>query len=188
MSTKKFAALLIILSFIYSLPAFSDENDFIRIEPPSPEYLKWLESPDLFKGGLIPSPIDNSDLWKDPPRPREKFSVKDTFTIPAKYDLRDYNRIPAIKNQNPWGTCWVFASIASIESTFMTLYPDKQDIDLSEMFTAYFAYGDTRAGKSYCKSKKNEDILSQGGKYYRSIALLARLGTVNEKYITLSDW
>ena len=75
---KKFAVLLLVLCVIYSPPAFSD--DIIKVDTPSPAYLEWLENPDLFSGGLIPSPVDNSYLWANPPRPREKFSVKNTFT------------------------------------------------------------------------------------------------------------
>ena len=106
--------------------------------------------------------------------------------LPTKYDLRDYNRVPEIRNQNPWNTCWAFASLASLESTFLNLYPDYQDIDLSEMFIAYFAYGDKRPGKSYYLYNSEADILNQGGNYNQAAALLARLGTVNESTLRYS--
>ena len=181
--SKKFAALLLISALFVTIsnPAFSLENNIIEIDSPSPEYLEWLKSPDLFTGGLIPSPVDNSNLWKNPPQSREKFSVKNT--LPAKYDLREHNRVPAIRNQNPWGACWSFAAIASLETSYINLYPDNQNINLSEMLIAYFAYGDKREGKSYSLHYKNEDILEQGGNYYQAAALLARLGTVNENIL-----
>ena len=34
----------------------------------------------------------------------EVFSAADSG-LPASYDLRDYGRIPPIREQNPWGTC-----------------------------------------------------------------------------------
>ena len=51
--------------------------------------------------------------------------------LPAKYDLRDYNLVTPVRNQNgtkPGGTsdmgstvglCWAFASLASLESNML---------------------------------------------------------------------
>ena len=41
-------------------------------------------------------------------------------SLPSSYDLRDENRVSPIRNQGQHGTCWAFASIASIESNLLT--------------------------------------------------------------------
>lgn len=38
---------------------------------------------------------------------------------PASFDLRDEGAVTSVKMQNPWGTCWAFGSIASLESTVL---------------------------------------------------------------------
>ena len=38
---------------------------------------------------------------------------------PATYDLRTLGRVTSVKNQNPYGTCWAFASFGSLESCLL---------------------------------------------------------------------
>jgi len=40
-------------------------------------------------------------------------------TLPATYDLRTLGRVTSVKDQNPHGTCWAFASLASLESCLL---------------------------------------------------------------------
>jgi len=44
-------------------------------------------------------------------------------TLPASYDLRSLDRVSAIRNQNPYGTCWSFAAMASLESGLLSSLP-----------------------------------------------------------------
>lgn len=39
--------------------------------------------------------------------------------VPYKYDLREMERAPFIKNQGAFGTCWAVASITAVESSLM---------------------------------------------------------------------
>ena len=51
--------------------------------------------------------------------------------IPSRYDSREKGVVTSVKNQNPWESCWSFATMAALESSLIRqgLYTD---IDLSE--------------------------------------------------------
>ena len=38
---------------------------------------------------------------------------------PATFDLRDEGAVTSVKVQNPWGTCWAFSALASLESSVL---------------------------------------------------------------------
>lgn len=59
-------------------------------------------------------------------------------SLPTSYDLRDENRVSPVRDQGVHGTCWAFASIASIESNLLT--QRYMDVDLSERHLVYFTY------------------------------------------------
>lgn len=60
--------------------------------------------------------------------------------IPASYDLRTLGRVTPVRNQNPFGTCWAFAAIASVESNLLTNGYADETLNLSELHLAYYSY------------------------------------------------
>ena len=62
--------------------------------------------------GYIPSPVNRSFLTGQP----LEFSEYSILSIPADYDLRDYGRATAVRNQGGCGSCWAFATYGSAES------------------------------------------------------------------------
>ena len=50
--------------------------------------------------------------------------------LPDRYDLREYNLTTSVKNQNPLGTCWAFATIGALESYLLKNW--NETFDLSE--------------------------------------------------------
>ena len=90
--------------------------------------------------------------------------VKSEF-LPSSYDLRDLNRVTSIKNQNPWGTCWAFAAMASMESN---LLPNEY-WDFSE--------------KNLVNRNLKGSTPDSGGNYYNSGGYFAaQLGPLSEEF------
>ncbi len=69
--------------------------------------------------------------------------------LPAAFDLREEGAVTAVRDQNPWGTCWMFASIASFESCLLKMYGEKADFSEWNCLTSHLL-GD-------------RDILNAGG-------------------------
>ncbi len=77
--------------------------------------------------------------------------LSEAASLPAKVDLRDQNGkcyVPDIRFQNPWGTCWSFASISASETSILAekhLTPQEYldrtgtEMDLSEKHLAWYS-------------------------------------------------
>ncbi|AMM40571.1 papain family cysteine protease [Candidatus Desulfofervidus auxilii] len=63
--------------------------------------------------GLIPNPIKL--------RPHKPEKELKALTLPNRYDLRDEGLLTPIKDQNPYRTCWAFATYGSLESDLLKL-------------------------------------------------------------------
>ncbi|MBQ1409855.1 MAG: hypothetical protein IIY94_01060, partial [Oscillospiraceae bacterium] len=69
-------------------------------------------------------------------------------TLPSSYDSRNYGYITPVKNQNPYGTCWTFGTMASVEAYMIkhgiiasdTGAAATTSTDLSESHLAWFNY------------------------------------------------
>ncbi|MGE5397162.1 MAG: lectin like domain-containing protein [Chitinophagales bacterium] len=94
------------------------EPDHINSASLNPEYIQYKsEHTGDSVTGYIPPPIDLSFL-----------SGKNIFLkpnqhmaepLPEKYDLREHNKLTPVKDQNPYGTCWTFAALGSLESCLL---------------------------------------------------------------------
>ncbi len=93
------------------------------------------------------SPSGLGALYTASPDDAAPFS---TSPLPERYDLRTdgtagENCVTPVKSQNPWGTCWAFATLSALESSLIMQGAASADpasenyIDLSERFTSYFA-------------------------------------------------
>lgn len=88
-------------------------------------------------------------------------------SIPAQFSLVD--KMPAARDQNPYGSCWAFGTIASVESNLITQgLASKDEIDLSEMQLIYYMYhptvdplGNITPGEG---SYRNDGDLIDGGR------------------------
>ncbi len=115
--------------------------------------------------------------------------------IPEKYDMRDYGYITSVKNQNPYGLCWAFSTIACIESNLiMNGYADSS-IDLSEKHLGYFSFANVAdklgntVGDSTSIIDKSKNYLTVGGNTLISTNTLANWkGAVREETMPYSDF
>ena len=159
---KKFAVLFFVVVFLLT-PAYATT---LREEeaPPSREFLEWQKNGnnshnfdkssenEPYATGDVPSPIDRSHLN------RKKTNLKNfdkSTNLPVSYDIRENSWLPDVRNQNPFGSCWIHAGLASLESSYLSQNLGS-DIDLSEFHVAYFVYGDTRPGKSFILANDGE--------------------------------
>lgn len=141
--------------------------------------------------GLIPETVDFSGLEL----PQTEFTderihaasylpegFQDTSanvsTIDGYPSYKNVN-IPAIRNQNPYGTCWAFSAIgmAEINAIKNNLMSNP---DFSELHMAWFCYRDADSSKNFPYFSTN-GVLDQGGNSTMSTAFLSRMaGPVNE--------
>lgn len=52
-------------------------------------------------------------------------NAEETSILPPQYDLRKRQRIPQIKNQGRYGTCWAFAALSAMESAML---PEEKEV------------------------------------------------------------
>lgn len=105
--------------------------------------------------------------------------------IPSYYNVWKQGKLPKVRNQNPYGTCWAHATIACMEADLIHDKKASTSIDLSELHMAYFA-GHYVDPKNLRKDKVSNNspavqYLDNGGWINTGTHLLAnRIGAVKE--------
>ncbi len=124
-----FITLALVASF--AIPVWAEEpQEKPQLAPVNPEFEAYRQNPPEEFYGYIPPPVDLSHL-RDIPIERGHF--KDVPTEES-FDWRDTNKVSAVKNQNPCGTCWVFGTTSALESA--VLMGDESAYDFSEQSVA----------------------------------------------------
>lgn len=109
-------------------------------------------------------------------------------TLPSKYNLLDYGYVSDVKNQNPYGTCWAFASLASMESNIIKSGNAANDIDLSEKHLIWFNFNgkDNSTDKSLYAGNDTYSTFGYspydfgGSPFYAAATMMRRYGAVDE--------
>lgn len=156
--------------------------------PINPSFVESLQE-EAFKAaetselrGRTPSPVDLSHLAG------RRFFGAETFeraaALPASYDLRALGCVTPVRDQAPYGSCWTFSALASLESS--ALRAGLKAPDYAEMHLGYFGYIDQSPSLPGFDNVTSEDVELQdlmdfGGNDFQAVALLARgTGAVNE--------
>lgn len=125
--------------------------------------------------------------------------VSQEDALPSKFDLRNVNGknyVTPVKMQNPFGTCWAFATAAAAETSY--LYINDMGVaagqvndkaDFSEKYLAYFAYQPitkedvsgsripaSQVGEGVYVSDNAAEVLNKLGKQSTGVDVLARFG------------
>ncbi|MBQ9404233.1 MAG: hypothetical protein IJU15_04545 [Synergistaceae bacterium] len=154
--------------------------------PLDEEYILWRNDPEAYFEddfyGELPSPINMSHLEDNPPQVSGLNAVI-SENLPVKYDPRDLGKTFSVRDQNPYGTCWAFASLGALETSYLAQGFGKTVPDTSELHQAWFVYKDPRPGYSYKMDELEPDkhpVFDQGGYCEQSVAFLSRAGTARE--------
>ncbi|MCP4115059.1 MAG: surface layer protein B [Desulfobacteraceae bacterium] len=194
-ATAVMAAILVSGSMLFQISHAAAD---LQVAPLNPAFVEWQDrQSEPFEArfarkvtvngekrflGLKPSPLDFSHLKNNLRKSALQTTRKSTVFL-ASYDLRTTNKLTPVRDQNSYGTCWAFATMAAIES-----YLKPSEIaDFSEKQLAYIAY----AGDSVyftAEEAYQNDVLNQGGDMWKATALLARWsGPVNEADVPYGD-
>ncbi len=142
----------------------SEEDEILTYSDDKEDWCGFIPMPDQEEAECI-GISDDSELLK-----AEK--------NPVSYDSRDYGRITSVKNQNPYGTCWSFASMAALESSLIC-EQKADDPDLSEMHFIRYALPDENITDPLGGTDNDSNLyvgsdkMNQGGNitvYYHALA------------------
>ncbi len=150
---------------------YNASNSYVpQLAPLNPAYVAYVNSKSGLKAMsfsasgsvlvLIPAPLDLSGLTGEQIDTSGSFPV---YGYSGSYDLRTLNKVTPIKDQNPSGSCWAFATYGSMESYLLP----GETWDFSE---------------NNLKNNAGFDIgPNDGGNYEMAMAYLTRWsGPVNE--------
>ncbi len=113
-------------------------------------------------------------------------------SIPSYYNGYTLGNLPTVRNQNPYGTCWAFATVAAVEADLIHDGKVNTNVDLSELHLAYFTYHNFNDEKG-CNIgdivyTNGADYLMIGGSpLFASLTLANMIGPNPESSVPYSD-
>jgi C1A family cysteine protease len=103
----------------------AEENETLQVASVNPEFLQFWENPPETFYGYIPPPVDLSYLDEIPVQ-----TAAAPAALPSSFDWRNQGKVTPVKNQGSCGTCWIFGTLAALESK--VLIGENTTFDFSE--------------------------------------------------------
>ena len=159
---------------------------------------------DVRLGALSAPSVAALSRYNYPDAAGVRAASEDEGDLPARFDLRETGASTSVKYQNPWGSCWTFGTMASLESNVLVQggLADGATPDFSERQLAWF--GRTAVGAETDADQAGEGSFAErtegatstdtqltfnaGGDYGISTAVLsAWFGAADEADIPYAD-
>jgi C1A family cysteine protease len=127
------ASLILLVSFESppSRAAAPPSPEIPQVAPLNPNFLDFVQNRPAEFYGYVPPPVDLRHLRDIPV---EKPKTMAPLGYPATFDWRTNGKVTPVKNQNPCGTCWIFGTLAALESK--VLIRENTTFDFSEQNVA----------------------------------------------------
>ncbi len=121
MRSKLFFLLVVLAMLVSTIPgvipamAQDGEEEFeLSVAPLNPDFEEYLKNPE-YHGGYVPTTMDLSHVDS---LGIARESVMDIM-LPASFDWRGYGKVTPVKDQDGCGTCWIFSTLAVLESAVL---------------------------------------------------------------------
>ncbi len=134
-------------------------------------------------GGITPTVFHGSY------RSAESGRIRGRSALPASYNLGVLGKSTTVKNQDPWGSCWAFGALSSLESSQLNGSSGSSEAsspDYSERQLAWFAY-ETQTADSVKVSAADSDQAGEGSTYSES-GRLDKGGNMPQAVSLLAAW
>ena len=99
-------------------------------------------------------------------------------SLPSSYNSYESGRLPAIRSQAPYGSCWLFSAVGTLEADLISM-GESTDIDLSELHLGYYAYhsyyDEKGCGYGDQYGYSDPDYMNAGGLQSRAIRVLSNM-------------
>lgn len=173
------AAALLVSGSVLGVSAAPNDNSGEKGLPETANLIGVDQS--YASGGITPT------VFKDSYQNPRGIRYRSRAVIPSSFDLRAKGNSTTVKNQDPWGSCWAFGALSSLESSQLTNASGngaEAQPDYSELQLAWFAYEpqtvesigvsaavSNQAGEG--DSYSGPDRLDKGGNMPQAAALLS---------------
>ena len=131
---------------------------------------------------LKPLPNFNTKIDNDVP-----FS-KGRNAYPSSFDSRNHGVITAVKNQNPYGTCWAVSSTSAMETAMIRAGLGNINLNMSERALAFFTFNNVNdplnltGGDSTFITNGNNWLNNGGSGEMASLTLARGMGPLDESF------
>ncbi len=135
-------------------------------------------------------PLTYKEVESDYPIVSPDVTADASFNANSNYTAAKYvtPNLPALRNQNPYGSCWAHSSIALAEISLITKGVATKNIDFSELHLAYFTYNSITDPLGGTEGDRNLMTYQQMTSSEQAGAFMDRGGNLSFSQNILASW